>query len=259
MTDKLFSKRMRINILKMISKAKASHIAAAFSCTDILAVLYNRILREEKHDVFILSKGHAGSAVYAALFEKGYIGQADIDSYYLDGSLLSGHVSHVGMDKIEFSTGSLGHGVCVACGMAVADKLDGRDSHIYALVGDGECEEGSVWETALLARHYRLDNFTVIVDRNKYQAITTCDETISLGDLGGKWRAFGWETVEIDGHDHASVAAALLKRKKDKPVCIIAHTVKGKGVSFMENNMLWHYRDPQNEFFANALAELEAQ
>ena len=257
-TTEKFARNMRINILKMIQRSGASHIASAFSCTDIIAVLYNDILRQEK-DIFVLSKGHAGSAVYAALYEKGILSKEEIGNYYLDGSNLSGHISHKGVKGVEFSTGSLGHGICAACGMALAEKLDGKDSHVYVLVGDGECEEGSVWETALFANHHKLDNFTVIVDKNNFQAITTCEETISLGDIASKFQAFDWQTVSADGHNYSDITRALKIRKEGKPVCIIANTVKGKGVSFMENNILWHYRDPQNEFYMNALAELESE
>lgn len=262
MKTKQFAKNMRIDILKMIHKAGASHIASAFSCADILAVLYNEVLDlDEKgnKDTFILSKGHAGSAVYAALYEKGILNAAEIQNYYLNGSNLSGHISHLNVKGIDFSTGSLGHGICVAAGMALADRMNGNQNHVYVIVGDGECEEGSVWESAIFANHQKLDNLTVIVDSNKYQAIDTCVNTASLSNLKDRWSAFGWQVIEIDGHDYDEIKKGLLLRKTDSPVCVIANTIKGKGVSFMENNILWHYRDPQGEFFERALIELEGK
>ncbi|HVI42640.1 MAG TPA: 1-deoxy-D-xylulose-5-phosphate synthase N-terminal domain-containing protein, partial [Anaerovoracaceae bacterium] len=174
-----------------------------------------------------------------------------------NGSILSGHVSHKGVPGVELSTGSLGHGIGVAVGMSVAAKYDHKLHRIYVVIGDGECDEGSVWEAALFANHYKLDNLTVIIDHNKMQSLKTCEETISLGNLGDKWRQFGWNVYEVDGHNHSALSEVLLEQT-DKPKCIVAHTIKGKGVSFMEHNILWHYRAPQGEDYINAIKELEA-
>ena len=249
----------------MTSRAKASHIASALSVADIVAVLYGshmRIYPEDprnpERDRFVLSKGHAGTAVYAALAECGFISLDDLlDNYYKNGSKYSGHVSHVGVAGVEFSTGSLGHGVCVACGMALSGKLGKKDYRVFAVVGDGECDEGSVWETALLANQYELDNFTIIVDRNDQQSFGHCKETaLDLMDLGKKFSSFGWTVFDVNGHDHGEIKEALDQSFEGKPKCIVAHTVKGKGVSFMEDEVVWHYRDVQGEQLEQALREV---
>ncbi|NBI85244.1 transketolase [Lachnospiraceae bacterium] len=256
--------RIRRHTVEMTHVSHGSHIAPAFSCADIIAVLYTGILnispqnlQDKDRDIFIMSKGHAGAAVYAALAECGFIPKEQLLQHYANGSVLSGHVSHKGVPGVEFSTGSLGHGCCVAAGMALAKKKDKRKGRVFALVGDGECEEGSVWEMALFAKHYSLGNFTVIVDHNKMQSLDYCDKTIGLTKLKEKWEAFGWTVKEADGHDHEKLKHVLKEQNVEDPCCIIAHTVKGKGVSFMENNILWHYRDPQGEYYDAAVKELE--
>lgn len=255
--------RIRNHVVDMTHTSHASHVASAMSIADIIAVLYGSVLhysagtpRDLGRDRFVLSKGHAGTALYAALAEEGFFPLRELEDYYQNGSKLSGHISHKGVPGVEVSTGSLGHGVCIACGMAMAAKLDHALHHIYALVGDGECEEGAVWEMALFASHNRLANFTVIVDNNRYQAMGTCENVIGMDGLAQKWGAFGFHVVECDGHDHEALKKAFGTRCDAKPVCVVAHTVKGKGVSFMENNLLWHYRDPQGEFYEQAKAEL---
>ncbi|MDR2975902.1 MAG: transketolase [Streptococcaceae bacterium] len=262
--SKVLAKRVRIDCLKMISRAHASHIASAFSLTDLLAVLYSDVLKYDinnpdwtDRDIFILSKGHAGAAVYATLAEVGFFSTKELENYYQNGSKFSGHVSHKGVPGVEVSTGSLGHGIGLAVGMALARKIDKSSSQVYVIVGDGECDEGSVWEAALFGHQFALDNLTVIVDRNHFQAMGRTEEIMSLVSLTEKWKSFGWDTVEIDGNDHEQIKSAL-QRKSEKPQCIVANTIKGKGVSFMENNLLWHYRDPQDNYFDDALAELEA-
>ena len=255
---------IRRHVIEMTHTSRASHVASALSTADILAVLYGSVMKiypddpcNSSRDRFILSKGHAGAAVYAVLSETGFFPISELRNYYQDGSTLSGHISHKNVPGVEVSTGSLGHGVSVACGMAMAARMDDRKHHVFVLMGDGECEEGSVWEMALFASHNKLTNFTVIIDHNQYQAMGTCEFVCSLNNLADKWNSFGFETIECDGHNHDDMAKVLRMQGSDKPVCIIAHTVKGKGISFMENNLLWHYRDPQGEFYENALKELE--
>lgn len=262
------AKKIRIHALKMTSRGKSSHIGAALSVADILAVLYGGFLnvdpadpRKPGRDRFILSKGHAGAAVYAALAETGFFPVEKLKTHYQDGSDLSGHVSHKGIPGVELSTGSLGHGLSVGTGMALDAKLSGKTHRVVVLLSDGECDEGSNWEAILFAAHHKLDNLIAIVDYNKYQALTTVVGTLDLEPFADKWKSFGWEVREVDGHDHAEIKNVLkeLPIDKDKPTVIIAHTIKGKGVSFMEKNaVLWHYRSAQGEEFEAALKELES-
>ncbi len=256
--------------LEMTHISRGSHIGAIFSVAEIMAVLYTRILRvkpEEpqwpERDRLILSKGHAGAAVYAALAERGFFPVEELSTHYANGSRLSGHVSHKGVPGVEFSTGSLGHGLSVAAGMALGGKMDAQDWRVYCVLGDGECDEGSVWEAALQAHQYQLDNLIAIVDHNRMQSLDFCENTLALEPFGEKWRAFGWHVLEIDGNDTDAVEQALRTAQQNRgtgrPTVVIAVTTKGKGVSFMENDILWHYRTPQGEEYDAALAELEAQ
>jgi transketolase len=198
--------------------------------------------------------------VYAALAEKGFFSTEKLATHYQNGSDLSGHVSHKGVPGVEVSTGSLGHGLPIAAGMAYAGKLGRKNHRVFVLLGDGECDEGSNWEAILFAHHHRLDNLIAIVDYNKLQSLTTIAETLALEPFADKWRSFGWEVIEIDGHDFPQISQACLNLPiaPGKPTCIIAHTVKGKGVSFMENSVLWHYRSAKNDEYDRALQELEA-
>jgi transketolase len=257
--------KIRRHCVEMAHISRGAHIGSSLSVADIIAVLYNEIMtifpNEPKNDLrdrFILSKGHAGAAVYAVLAEKGFFGIDVLNTYNADGSLLSGHVSHINVPGVEFSTGSLGHGISIACGMALAAKRDGKNHRVFVLVGDGECNEGSVWEAALFANHFNLSNLTLIVDHNKLQSLDTCENTLELLNLANKWQTFGWRVVETDGHDHVSLINTLNKPGNQKPLCVIAHTIKGKGISFMENQVLWHYRDPQGDDYINAVNELTA-
>jgi len=261
---KLLANRIRQDAIRMAHKTHASHIAAVMSVADIVAVLYGGVAkvfpdnpRSEERDRIVLSKGHAGMAIYAALAETGFFPRSELNKYYTDGSVYSGHVSHKGVSGVEFSTGSLGQGVCVACGMALSGKIRGKTNHVYAIIGDGENEEGSVWEMALMAAHQHLSNFTVIVDHNKMQATGYCDKEVGMNRLSQKWASFGWHVVDVpDGNDHDQLREAFASRKEGLPTVVIANTVKGKGVSFMENNILWHYRDPQGEYYEKAIIEL---
>jgi transketolase len=254
--------------IEMTHISHGSHIGAILSVADIVAVLYNDVanispenLKDENRDRIILSKGHAGAAIYAALAEKGFFDRAELKTHYADGSRLSGHVSHKGVPGVEFSTGSLGHGACVAAGMALNAKLDKKPYYTYAIVGDGECDEGSIWEMALFANQFKLNQFVVIVDHNKMQSLDFCENTLSLAPFAEKWKAFGWNVLDIDGHNHDELRAALnaAKQSTEKPTVIIANTVKGKGISFMEFDILWHYRFPHDgEEYEGALKELHA-
>jgi len=264
MNSENLAKEIRIKALEIIHKTKASHIASIFSVADIIAVLYNDILKFKpenpkwyKRDRFILSKGHAGLSLYIALCKKGFFSEKILNTYCQNGSFLQGHISSKNVPGVEVSSGSLGHGVNIAAGMAMAAKLNGEDHRVFALIGDGECDEGSIWEMALFANHYELNNFIVIVDHNKMQSLDFCENTLKFINLAKKWKSFGWTVYEVDGHNHKELKQVLKKTNSKKPVCVIAHTVKGKGVSFMENDILWHYRDPQGEFYYNALKELK--
>jgi len=196
--------------------------------------------------------------LYAVLAEKGFFPGAWLDDFYQEGSPLAGHVTHVGVPGVDVSTGSLGHGLSIACGMALAGKRDGQSYRVFAMLSDGECDEGSLWEAVLFAPHYGLDNLVAIVDYNKIQSLGSVKEVLDLDPLAAKWEAFGWAVVEIDGHDFGQIESALesIPVKPGQPSCIIAHTIKGKGVSFMENKLLWHYRSPDDTELVKALQEL---
>ena len=240
--------------VEMTHLSGGSHIASILSVADIIGVLYADVLHYDpqnpklpERDRMILSKGHAGAAIYAALAENGFFDVEELKTHYQNGSKLSGHVSHKGVRGVEFSTGSLGHGLPVAAGMAHAAKLDGKSHRMYVVMGDGECDEGSVWEAAMYANHYELNNLVAIIDHNKMQSLDYCDNTMRLSPFADKWRSFGWNCLDIDGHDHSQLKAALESAKASKkPTVIIANTVKGKGISFMEFDILWHYRFPHD-------------
>jgi len=249
----------------MIHRAQSSHLGSAFSMVELLTVLYTKALRVDprrpdwiERDRFILSKGHACAALYVVLAERGFFPESWLDDFYQDGGRLAGHVTHVGVAGVEVSTGSLGHGLPIACGMAFAGKQDARHYRVFVLLSDGECDEGSNWEAALFAPHHHLDNLIVIIDYNKIQSLGTVKEVLSLEPFAEKWRSFGWAVQEIDGHDLDQIERTLasVPFESGRPTCIIAHTVKGKGVSFMEHTVLWHYRAPNSAELADALAEL---
>jgi transketolase len=267
-TDSLkdLSARIRHHTLMMVHRAKSSHIGTCYSMTELLAVLYGRVLRVDpqdpdwpERDRFILSKGHGAAALYAVLAERGFFPLDWLETFYQNGSRLAGHATHHNVPGVEVSTGSLGHGLSIAAGMALAAKRDGQTHRIVALLSDGECDEGSIWEPILFAPQHKLDNLIAIVDYNKIQSLGSVKEVMDLEPFGDKWRAFGWAVREIDGHDVNEIESTLstIPFEEGRPSCVIAHTIKGKGVSFMENKLLWHYRTPQGEEFAEALAELE--
>jgi transketolase len=260
-----FARHIRARSLRMIYRAGSAHVGSALSMADLLAVLYAGILRVDPHrpdwperDRFLLSKGHACAALYVALAECGFFPAVWLEDFYQNGSHLPGHATHVGIPGVEVSTGSLGHGLSIACGMALAGKRDGRPYRVFTLLSDGECDEGSTWEAILFAPHHRLDNLIAIVDYNKIQSLGSVKDVLALEPLADKWRAFGWSVREIDGHNLEQIedSLSLIPAEPGKPTCILAHTVKGKGVSFMEDKLLWHYRTPDPDEMARALAEL---
>ena len=256
------ARKVRVHAVKMVNKGGSSHIGSVLSIVDILAVLYGRVMQYRSNepkwanrDRFILSKGHAGAGVYAVLAECGFFNIAELDKHYQDGSIFSGHVSHKGVPGVELSTGSLGHGLPVASGMALAAKIDKKSHKIFVVMSDGELDEGSNWEAFMFASHHELNNLTAVIDRNKLQSMKTTEETLSLEPLRDKLIAFGWNVIEVDGHNHDELFSAIDSDTK-KPKVIIANTIKGKGVSFMENEIAWHYRTPSGELFDQAMKEL---
>jgi transketolase len=259
--------RLRRHVVNMTHKGGSSHVGSVLSMCDIMAVLYGRIMRYDAadpkwqgRDRFILSKGHAGAGVYATLAECGFFSTDLLDQHYQNGSIFSGHVSHKGVPGVELSTGSLGHGLPIGTGMAMQLRRLGGGQRVFVVLSDGECDEGSNWESILFAAHNKLDNLVAIIDYNKIQSLAPVSETIGLEPFADKWRAFGWAVTQLDGHDHVALETALgsLPTEPGKPTVIIADTVKGKGISFMEQSVLWHYRSPQGEEYAAALAELDA-
>jgi transketolase len=258
------ARRLRRHVVNMTNRGKSPHVGSSLSMADIIAVLYAEVLnvdpanpKDPARDRFVLSKGHAGACVYAALAERGFFSTDLLKTHYQDGSKLSGHVSHKGIPGVELSTGSLGHGLPVATGMAYAGKLAGGSHRVVVVMSDGECDEGSNWESILFASHHRLGNLTAVVDYNKIQSLAPVSETLGLEPFTDKWASFGWDVREADGHDHGALKAALDEPHADKPSVVIAHTVKGKGISFMENTVLWHYRTPQGEEYDDAIGELD--
>jgi transketolase len=233
---------------------------------DLLAVLYGQVLRMDasrpdwpERDRFILSKGHGAAILYAVLAERGFFPKDWLETFFQDGTKLAGHITHYGVPGVEVSTGSLGHGLPIGCGIALAGKRADKAFRVFVMLSDGELDEGSNWEAILFAPQHRLDNLVVIVDYNKIQSFGNVKEVLDLDPLADKWRAFRWRVREIDGHDHQQIQNALIQVpfEPGRPSVIIAHTVKGKGVSFMENQLAWHYKSPNAEELARALAEVE--
>lgn len=266
MTSEQLAWKIRRHGIEMTNLSGGSHIGSILSVSDIVAVLYNDIAnldpkepKKPDRDRIILSKGHAGAAIYAALAEKGFFDTSILKTHYQNGSNLSGHVSHKGVPGVEISTGSLGHGLSIGSGMAYAAKKDNKNHKVFVILGDGENDEGAIWEAALVSHHFKLDNLIAVVDYNKMQSLDFVEKTISLAPLSEKWKAFGWNVIEIDGHNHHELKLAfdIAKKNVGKPSIILANTIKGKGISFMENNILWHYRYPHTgEEYNNSIDEL---
>lgn len=256
---------MRQDIIIMVGAAQSGHPGGSLSAADIVAALYFHVMRYDPNnpkwpdrDRFVLSKGHASPVLYAALAEAGFYPKEEIITFRNINTRLQGHPDMKKLPGVEFTTGSLGQGLSGATGMAIAGKLDRKDYRVFCLIGDGESEEGQIWEAAMSAAHYGLDNLTAITDFNGLQIDGPCCEIMCVAPLVEKWKAFGWNVIEIDGHDYVQILNALAPESivKGKPTMIIAHTVKGKGVSFMENVVDWHGKAPSEEQVKQALAEL---
>lgn len=257
--------RMRRTVLEMAYSGSTVHVACAFSIIEIVAVLYRNHLRypannplAEDRDFLVLSKGHGVMAQYACMLELGWLDDSDIRCYFKDGSRLKG-LSDSRVPGLEVTSGSLGHGFSVGVGIALGLKRKRKDQKVFAIIGDGELNEGPIWEGALVASHHKLDNLMVIIDKNGFQAMGTTDEVLSLGSLPAKFSSFGFEVVEVDGHDEMAIDQAiqsLWSSGSGKPKALIAKTVKGKGVPFMESNNLWHYTRLNQESFAEAVKAL---
>ena len=260
------ARKVRQHCLKMVHKGKSGHIGSMLSMADILPVIYTQILKVdpadpkmEDRDRFILSKGHGGAALLATLAELGFFPKDWLNQYYCDNGKLSGHISHH-IPGVEFSTGSLGHGLPVACGMAMAAKQAGKKHRIFCMSSDGDLNEGSSWEAIMLAGQHHFDNLIMLVDYNRLQALGKSKDIIDLESLKEKLEIFGWSAIEVDGHDQNAVYEALrdLPLCNNKPSAVIFRTVKGKGVSFMENEYKWHYGGLTDELVEKALKEVEA-
>lgn len=256
---------LRCLVLQMVYRAGSGHIGGSLSAADMVTALYFSVMNVDPanpewpdRDRFILSKGHACPIVYAALARRGFFAEKDLWTLRTLGSILQGHPDRLKTPGIDATTGSLGHGISHACGVALAAKLDRRSNRVYAMIGCGESQEGQVWEAAMSAAHYKLDNLVVLQDYNGRQIDGANEEVMSINPLAKKWQAFGWSVQEIDGHNMDEILTALSKvgQEKDKPSVIVAHTIKGKGVSFMENQAKWHSGAPSETQYREALAEL---
>lgn len=260
------AKAMRRHILTMAVEGGTSHVGSALSCTDILAVLYFQVMNttpenweNSQADKFILSKGHGVKAWYAVLAQRGFLSVDELKTYAKDGSFLGEHPVYPSVKGITCATGSLGHGLPVAGGIALARKINKDAGRVFVLLSDGECNEGSVWEAAMFAAHRQLDNLTVIVDDNQWQALGRSREVSALEPFGDKWESFGWETAFVNGHDTDALGRALTTgwHRSGCPKALIARTCLGKGVSFMEDDLLWHYQIPSKDQLHQALVQLE--
>lgn len=259
--------RARKEIVEMIYRARSGHPGGSLSAIDAIVALYFHHMhhnpknpKDPDRDRFILSKGHAAPALYAVLAECGYFDKKELLTLRQIGSILQGHPANTRTPGVEVSTGSLGQGLSFGVGVALAGKLDKKNYHVYVLIGDGESEEGQIWEAASIASHYKLDNLVALLDRNELQIDGTTEEIFGLEPLSKRWEAFGWNVIEIDGHDFKQILDALddaCSMKNGKPTMIIMHTIKGKGVSFMENNLDFHGRAPDDDEYIRAMKELE--
>ena len=267
-----FARRVRLDVARINNRTRDSHIGGGYSAIDILAVLYTRILNLDRNNlddpnrnVFLLSKGHIATTMFATLAHAGIIPYEDLDKHLSDGERYAGHTRKYrtrGVAGVEMSAGSLGHGSCMGCGMAYAKKIRGYSGNVYVLMGDGECNEGSVWESVMFASRFNLSNLIIIVDRNHLQAYGRDEQVLDMGDLEDKFRSFGCNAVTIDGHDYEMIEKTIKEstdNPMNKPSVIIAETVKGKGVSFMENRLEWHFKSPDDEQLKQIEKELIKQ
>lgn len=262
-----FAKRVRIDVAKINCRTKDSHIGGGYSSVDIMAVLYTKILNLNRQNldnpnrnIFILSKGHIATTMFAVLAHAGIIPYEDLEKHLKNGENYAGHTRRYTVPGVEMSAGSLGHGSSLGCGMAYAKKLQNYKGNVFVLMGDGECNEGSVWESAMFAAKFKLSNLVLIVDRNRLQAYGRDKDVLDMGDLVKKFQSFGCKTSEINGHNYEEIQYSLeeaIDDKQSQPIVIIANTIKGKGVSFMEDRLEWHFKSPNEEQLVQALEELE--
>ncbi|MCW3093057.1 MAG: transketolase subunit [Ferruginibacter sp.] len=257
------TKSIRKSILMMNHQSNASHSGSCLSVVELLTCLYFEFLnidpknpKDENRDRFILSKGHASAALYATLAERGFFSKNILAKFYVDNGILPGHIDMTAAPGLECAAGSLGHGLAIGCGMAIGLKNKKPSAKVIVIISDGELNEGSIWEPILLAPHLHLNNLTVVIDYNKIQSFGITNEVVNLEPLTEKLVAFNWHVINIDGHNIEQIIDAL-NFKIDKPKAIIANTIKGKGISFMENKLEWHYRSPNKELLEKALEELE--
>lgn len=253
------SRRMRRDIIEMAYRSGGPHVGSALSCVDVLATLYDGELRLDpwdRRDIFILSKGHASMALYAVLAEKGVIDRTLLATYCQENGALPAHLDRMSAPGIECSAGSLGHGFSIGLGMALGFKQRQEGRRVFVLIGDGESQEGSIWEGAMFAPGLGLDNMTLIMDRNNLQGYGRPSEICNFEPVAAKWESFGWHVCSVDGHDHAGIMQALAEESHGKPKLIVARTIKGKGVSFMEDELVWHYYIVTDNIRARALGEL---
>ena len=261
-----FARRVRVDVARINCRTRDSHIGGGYSAVDIMAVLYTRILKlnrqnlqDPNRNIFILSKGHIATTMFAVLAHAGIIPYEDLDKHLVNGENYAGHTRRYTVPGIEMSAGSLGHGSCVGCGMAYAKRIQGYKGNVYVLMGDGECNEGSVWESVMFAARFKLSNLVLIVDRNHLQAYGRDEQVLDMGDLEAKFRSFGCDAVTINGHDYEAIQSALEQAASDiprEPLVIVADTIKGRGVSFMEDRLEWHFKSPSEEQLKLALEEL---
>ncbi|MGE5238824.1 MAG: transketolase [Chloroflexota bacterium] len=256
-------KSIKKAIIGMTHYSYSSHVGSCLSIADILYVLYFKILKidpgeplKPDRDKLILSKGHGSAALYATLAERGFFPKTYLDQFHIDGGRLPGHLDREAVPGVEASAGSLGHGLSIGVGMALANRQTANQGRVYVILGDGECNEGSVWEAVMLASTLRLSNLTAVVDYNKLQSFGRTNEVINQENMAERWRCFGWESYEVNGHDICELEKTF-SLPQSGPKAIIAHTVKGKGVSFMEDRLEWHYKSPNREQYEQACKELE--
>ena len=259
------ARKCRVEIVKMVHRAQAGHPGGSLSEIDLISALYANYMRIkpdepnwDDRDRFILSKGHASPGMYAILAEMGFISKEDLKSYRVLGGVCQGHVDMKWCPGVDFSAGSLGMGLSYGMGCSIAARLEGSERNIFVMLGDGEIQEGSVWEAAMAAKHHELGNLKVILDRNRIQNDDFCESQMRMFDIPAKWQSFGWEVMEIDGHDTEEIVKGLdfLVNTNDNPAILIAHTIKGKGVSYMEDNPAFHGAAPNDEQFQIAMEEL---
>lgn len=257
------SRHIRLIILDLIHKTRSPHIGSSLSIVEVLVALYFKILNispkdpfNENRDRFILSKGHACPALYAVLSKKGFLTKKELNRFATNEGMLEQHPSLDLKHGIETTTGSLGHGLSIGAGMALSGKIDGKKYKVYVSLSDGELNEGSTWEAIMFAGHHKLNNLITLVDCNKIQALGFTKDILNLNPIGNKWKDFNWDVQEVKGHDFKQIFKSLSSLNTNKPNAIILHTIKGKGISFMQNKLLWHYRAPDDKEYALAKKEL---